>query len=49
MYKLSTVANRFGGKYAKKELVIGTEMVPVYKKRAQEMKIVVTNGSEQDL
>ena len=49
LYEIDTIAEQLGGKYAKKELVIGADMVPVYWKRAQEMKIVVTKGSEQNL
>lgn len=49
LYEIDTITEQLGGKYAKKELVIGTEMIPVYRKRAQEMKIEVTNGSEQEL
>lgn len=49
LYEIDTIAEQLGGKYVKKELVIGAQIVPVYEKRAEEMKILVTNGSEQNL
>ena len=39
LYELDTVANRFGGKYAKKVLVTTAEIKGVYKERAEEMEI----------
>ena len=39
LYELDTVANRFGGKYAKKRLVVTAEMNEVYQERALEMGI----------
>jgi hypothetical protein len=41
MYELETVAARFGGKYAKKVLVISQGMNGVYRERAGEMGIEV--------
>ena len=41
LYELETVANRFGGKYAKKKLVTSRPLVDVYLKRAEEMGIEV--------
>ena len=41
LYELQTVADRFGGKYAKKVLVTSRPLVDVYLKRAQEMGIEV--------
>ena len=49
LYEIDTIAEQLGVKYVKKELVIGAQIVPVYEKRAEEMKILVTNGSEQNL
>lgn len=42
-YELETVANRFGGKYAKKVLVAAKEVAPGYLLRAKEMGIEVRN------
>ena len=39
MYELDTITNRFGGKYAKKMLVVREEVTDVYKERADKMKI----------
>lgn len=39
LYELDTVAHRFGGKYAKKRLVLTAEMSEVYQERALEMGI----------
>ena len=39
LYELDTVANRFGGKYAKKRLVVTAEINEVYQERALEMGI----------
>ena len=39
LYELDTVAHRFGGKYAKKRLVVTAEMYEVYQERALEMGI----------
>ena len=39
LYELDTVANRFGGKYAKKRLVVTSEINEVYQERALEMGI----------
>ena len=39
LYELDTVAHRFGGKYAKKRLVVTAEMNEVYQERALEMGI----------
>lgn len=41
LYELDTVANRFGGKYAKKVLVTTQELTDVYMERAAEMGIEV--------
>lgn len=41
LYELETVANRFGGKYAKKVLVTAEELGEVYLERAAEMGIEV--------
>lgn len=41
LYELETVANRFGGKYAKKVLVIAKDMAPGHALRAEEMGIEV--------
>ena len=41
LYELNTVANRFGGKYARKILVSSRPITEVYKTRAQEMGIEV--------
>jgi hypothetical protein len=41
MYELETVASRFGGRHAKKVLVIAKEMSEVYRERAIEMGIEV--------
>ena len=38
-YELDTVANRFGGKYAKRLLVLTMELTKVYQDRAKEMRI----------
>ncbi len=42
LYELETVANRLGGKYAKKELALVHLMGEVYMNRAEEMNIKVT-------
>ena len=39
LYELDTVANRFGGEYAKKRLVVTSEINEVYQERALEMGI----------
>lgn len=39
LYELDTVAHRFGGKYAKKRLVVTAEINEVYQERALEMGI----------
>ena len=39
LYELDTVAHRFGGKYAKKRLVVTSEINEVYQERALEMGI----------
>ena len=41
LYELDAVANRFGGKYVRKELSATQEITPGYLKRAEEMGIVV--------
>ena len=41
LYELETVANRIGGKYARKVLVTSRPLADVYLKRAQEMGIEV--------
>lgn len=41
LYELDMVATRFGGKYAKKKLVITKFMPAIYRTRAQEMSIEV--------
>lgn len=41
LYELDTVANRFGGKYVRKELAATQEITPGYLKRATEMGIIV--------
>lgn len=41
LYELETVANRFGGKYAKKVLVVAKDVAPVHLLRAEEMGIEV--------
>lgn len=41
LYELDAVANRFGGKYVRKELCATQEITPGYLKRAEEMKIIV--------
>jgi hypothetical protein len=41
MYELETVASRFGGRYARKVLVISRNMSDIYKDRAREMGIEV--------
>ena len=41
LYELETVANRFGGKYARKVLVTSRPLADVYLKRAEEMGIEV--------
>lgn len=41
LYELETVANRFGGKYARKMLVASQGLTEGYKKRAREMGIEV--------
>ncbi|MBQ8638510.1 MAG: DUF1887 family protein [Lachnospiraceae bacterium] len=41
LYELETVANRFGGKYAKKVLAVAKEVAPVYLLRAEEMGIEI--------
>ena len=38
-YELDTLANRFGGKYAKRLLVLTMELTKVYQDRAKEMRI----------
>lgn len=42
LYELDTVASRFGGKYARKELVTAGEIDPHHRQRAEEMQITVT-------
>ena len=42
LYELDTVAERFGGKYAKKELVTAGFLDKHHQKRAEEMDILVT-------
>lgn len=41
LYELETVANRFGGKYAKKVLIVAKSVAPSHLLRAQEMGIEV--------
>ena len=41
LYELETVANRFGGKYAKKVLIVAKDMAPGHLLRAKEMDIEV--------
>ena len=41
LYELDAVANRFGGKYVRKELAATQEITPGYLKRAEEMNIIV--------
>lgn len=41
MYELETVANRFGGKYAKKTLATLKQVTGAYAERAEEMGIVL--------
>ena len=41
LYELQTVAERFGGKYAKKVLVTANPIGQVYLDRAEEMEIEV--------
>ena len=41
LYELDMVATRFGGKYAKKKLVITKFMPEIYRTRAEEMSIEV--------
>jgi len=41
LYELDAVANRFGGKYVRKELAATQEITPGYLKRAEEMGIIV--------
>lgn len=41
LYELDTVASRFGGKYARKELVTAAEIEPHHRQRAEEMGISV--------
>jgi hypothetical protein len=43
LYELQTVADRFGGKYAKKILVTVNPVGDIYMERAQEMDILITN------
>ena len=44
LYELDTIAEALGGKYAKKELVIGATIAWVQQERAKRMDIVVSNG-----
>ena len=50
LYKLNTVAERFGGKYAKKVLVASSlgddELDKILKQRAQDMKILVIDKND---
>lgn len=41
LYELDAVANRFGGKYVRKELTATQEITPAYLKRAEEMNIII--------
>ena len=41
LYELDTVAGRFGGKYARKVLVVIRELDPLYAERAEEMGIEI--------
>ncbi len=41
LYGLETVANRFGGKFAKKVLIVAKEIAPGHLLRAEEMGIEV--------
>lgn len=41
LYELETIANRFGGTYAKKVLVVAREVTGILLQRAEEMKIEV--------
>jgi len=41
LYELDAVANRFGGKYVRKELSATQEITPGYLKRAEEMGIII--------
>lgn len=41
LYELDAVANRFGGKYVRKELAATQEITPGYLKRAEEMSIII--------
>lgn len=41
LYELDAVANRFGGKYVRKELAATQEITPGYLKRAEEMGIII--------
>ena len=46
LYELQTVAERFGGKYAKKVLVTSRMPADVYIKRAEEMNIEIEQLSD---
>ena len=46
LYELETVANRFGGKYAKKVLVVAKDVAAGHLLRAKEMGIEVRKISE---
>jgi hypothetical protein len=48
LYELSTIANKFGGKYVKKVLVISKEISEVHLLRAKEMGIEVRNVCESE-
>ncbi|MBQ4045991.1 MAG: DUF1887 family protein, partial [Lachnospiraceae bacterium] len=41
LYELETVTRRFGGKYAKKRLVLAKEISRIYMERAEEMGIEI--------
>ena len=41
LYELDAVASRFGGKYVKKELAATQEISQGYRKRAEEMGILI--------
>ncbi|MBQ7795393.1 MAG: DUF1887 family protein [Lachnospiraceae bacterium] len=41
LYELETIANRFGGKYARKVIAVSKELTPAHARRAKEMGIEV--------
>ena len=49
LYEIDAIAEEMGGKYAKKELVVGAAIANVQKERAKRMNITISSGSDSNL